>query len=65
MYLPLYAIVYKYLLRITGVIMSDPFGLKSQFVSAGTRKFKKFVGNAMDTLSNGRTSLEQVARLKK
>ena len=43
--------------------MSDPFGLKSQFISAGTRKFKKFVGNAMDTLSNGRTSLEQVARL--
>ena len=36
--------------------MSDPLGLKSQLVSAGARKYTKYVGSMLNNLSNGRVS---------
>ena len=43
--------------------MSDPLGLKSQLVSAGARKYTKYVGSMLNNLSGGGTSLSSAPTL--
>ena len=43
--------------------MSNPLGLKTQLVSAGTKKYTKYVGSMLNNLSGGGTSLSSAPTL--